>query len=95
MDVTQVCKSVVSKFNAVKTRVMVASVVGLSAVLSCSSAFAQTGEDVTVSVPDINYAGVATSVMTALTPAIVAAIGLGLSIWAISFIYRKFKAMGR
>jgi len=93
MDVKKVCSSVVSKFSQLKTKLTVAAVCCTTALLG-GSAFAVPG-DVAVAIPDINYGGVATSVLTALTPGIVAAIGLGLSIWGVTFIYRKFKQMGK
>ena len=72
------------------TALIVAAVVSVT-----TFAQAQTPMPVQVDIPNIDYPGIATSLLTALTPALVAAIGLGLSIWGISFIYRKFKSMGR
>ena len=95
MDVTKICSSVVSKFNQIKTRLMVAALALSAAVVCGPSAFAQTATTIPVDVPDLDYAGVATSLLTAIIPGLVAAIGLGLSIWGLAFIYRKFKAMGR
>jgi len=84
--------SFISKFQSCKsfvTGLLVAAVVGVTT-------FAQAQPmPVNVDIPDIDYPGIATSVLTALVPALVAAIGLGLSIWCIAFIYRKFKSMGR
>ena len=84
---------VVSKFHQWKvglTGLLVAVIAGVASLAS-----AQAPAPVNVAIPDIDYPGIATSMLSALTPAIVAAIGLGLSIWGISFIYRKFKSMGR
>ncbi len=90
---------VVSKFRQVKTGVtglMVAAVTGTMVLVGGSGAFAQgTPVEVDIAIPDIDYGGVATNVLAAVVPGLVAAIGLGLTIWAISFIYRKFKQMGR
>ena len=84
---------IVSKFQSVKTS---ATALIVAAVVSVTTfAQAQTPMPVQVDIPSIDYPGIATSLLTALTPALVAAIGLGLSIWGISFIYRKFKSMGR
>ena len=82
---------IVSKFQSVKTS---ATALIVAAVVSVTT-FAQAQTPVPVDIPSIDYPGIATSLLTALTPALVAAIGLGLSIWGISFIYRKFKSMGR
>jgi len=93
MWLKNVCKFAVSKFKSAKTSataLIVAAVVGVT-----TFAQAQTPMPVSVDIPNIDYPGIATSLLTALTPALVAAIGLGLSIWGISFIYRKFKSMGR
>jgi len=84
---------IVSKFRSAKTSataLIVAAVVSVTMFVQ-----AQTPMPVQVDIPSIDYPGIATSLLTALTPALVAAIGLGLSIWGISFIYRKFKSMGR
>jgi len=88
-----VSQCVVSKFRSARscvTGLIVAAVVSVTTLAS-----AQTPVSVNVDVPNIDYASIGTSLFSALTPALVAAIGLGLSIWAIAFIYRKFKSMGR
>lgn len=98
MDVKKMCSYVVSKATQVKTGVtglMVAAVCGVTALLGSSSAYAQTSQTIDVNVPDLDYAGVATSMLTAVVPGLIAAIGLGLSIWGLAFIYRKFKSMGK
>ena len=93
MWLKNVSQCVVSKLECFKTSataMIVATVVSVT-----TFAQAQTPVPVQVDIPSIDYPGIATSLLTALTPALVAAIGLGLSIWGISFIYRKFKSMGR
>ena len=93
MDVKKSILCVASKVNQVKSYLMVAAIVGMSAICG-SSAFAQS-TTIPVDVPDLDFAGVATDLLAAVIPGLVAAIGLGLSIWGIAFIYRKFKSMGR
>jgi len=94
MDVKKTVLCVASKVNKVKSYLMVAAITGLS-VLFGSSAFAQTPSDITLTVPEINYASVASELMTALVPVVLAAIGIGLSIWVITLLYRLFRTMGR
>ena len=84
MWLKNVCKFAVSKFQCAKTS---ATALIVAAVVSVTTfAQAQTPMPVSVDIPNIDYPGIATSLLTALTPALVAAIGLGLSIWGISFI---------
>ena len=93
MWLKSISQCVLSKFRSMKTS---ATALIVAAVVSVTMfAQAQTPMPVQVDIPNIDYPGIATSLLTALTPALVAAIGLGLSIWGISFIYRKFKSMGR
>ena len=93
MDVSKVVSCVVSQAAKVKSYLMVAAIVGMSA-LCGSSAFAQS-TTIPVDVPDLDYAGVGTALLAAVIPGLVAAIALGLSIWGLAFIYRKFKGMGK
>ena len=93
MWLKNVSQCVVSQLCSAKssmTGLLVAAVVSVT-----TFAQAQTPTPVQVNIPDIDYPGIGTSLLTALVPALDAAIGLGLSIWGISFIYRKFKSMGR
>ena len=93
MDVKKTVLCVASKVNKVKSYLMVAAITGLS-VLFGSSAFAQMN-DITLTVPEINYASVASELMTSLVPVVLAAIGIGLSIWVITLLYRLFRSMGK
>jgi hypothetical protein len=93
----KVSSFVVSNVRRVKTNVtalMIAAIVGVTALIGSSPLYAQS-QTIDVQVPDLDFAGVGTSVLSAVVPGLVAAIGLGLSVWAISFIYRKFKSMGK
>lgn len=55
------------------------------------------GEDaITIQTLDVApFTDAATSIWTTLKPVIFAAGGLGLSIWVITMVFRKFKSMGR
>ena len=52
-------------------------------------------ETVTVNMPEIDFASVATGLITKITPALVAAIGLGLGIWGFRWVYKTFRSMAR
>ncbi|MDR1960231.1 MAG: hypothetical protein LBQ54_14515 [Planctomycetaceae bacterium] len=69
------------------------ALLGITTVL-CSPIFAQNGT-VDVQIPDVDYAGVITSVLGYAATAILAAIGLGLSIWGARYLYRLFKGMAK
>jgi len=56
---------------------------------------AQTSIPVTVDIPNIDYVGIVTSLMAAIALPLAGAIGFGISIWALAFIYRKFKSFAR
>lgn len=92
MDVKKVFFNAVSKVRQFKAGVTAALVAGVMSVPFLASA--QTN-DVTLSVPEINYGSVATQLMTALVPVVLAAIGIGLSIWIITLLYRMFRTLGR
>ena len=82
--VSQVCG-----FKSFVTGLIVAAVVSVTTLAQAQSV------PVTIDIPNIDYVGVVTNFMTAITPALACAIGLGLSIWAIAFIYRKFRSFAR
>jgi hypothetical protein len=89
----QVVKSVVSRVvscRAAVTGALVAAVMALPCLV-----FAQTSQPITLTVPDVDYASVATQLMTALVPVVLAAIGIGLSIWCIVLLYRLFRNIGK
>ena len=50
---------------------------------------------VSVFVPDFGWSTIVSALLSRLVPALIAAIGLFLTIWAIYLIYRKFKRVGR
>lgn len=74
-----VCGAVskVCRFKAGITAALVAAVMSFPYL-----AMAQTN-DITLSVPEIDYGSVASQLMTALVPVVLAAIGIGLSIWIV------------
>ena len=91
MWLKNVSQCVVSKFQSFKTS---ATALIVAAVVSVTTfAQAQTPMPVQVDIPNIDYPGIATSMLTALTPALVAAIGLFLSAWSLIWFYRKFKSV--
>jgi hypothetical protein len=67
----------------------------LALVMVCvaSIASAQSSVPIPVTVPDFDYAGVAVTLLGMLATAIAGAIGLGLSFFAVRWIYRAFKSM--
>ncbi len=94
MDVTTIARKVVSKVCHFKTAAVTLAVCAFASF--GIPAFAQeTAKDITLTVPEINYAGVASSLMTSLIPVVLAAIGIGLSIWVITLLYRMFRSMGK
>ena len=56
--------------------------------------FAQSGAVPTIT-PIVDFSSVFTTIATTIGPIIVGAIGLGLSIWAVRFMFRLVKSMGR
>ena len=71
------------------------SLVAFALVCICSLASAQTPITIPVDVPEFDYAGVATTLLSMIGVVAAAAIGLGLSIWCVRFVYRLFKSMAR
>lgn len=50
-------------------------------------------EDITLSVPEINYGSVASQLMSALVPVVLTAIGIGLSIWVLWICSLRFRGI--
>ena len=48
-----------------------------------------------VSIPDLDYVGVVMSILGYLTGIAALAVGLGLSVWGVPFLFRFFKRMAR
>jgi hypothetical protein len=69
----------------------------LALVMVCvaSVSFAQTPITIPVDVPQFDYAAVAVTLLGLLGTAIAGAIGLGLSFFAVRWIYRAFRSMAR
>jgi hypothetical protein len=79
------------KINLVKTLVFGVALTVMS--FACGLAHAAP-VDIEVTPPDINFSKVATDVLAACVPGILAGIGLALSLWAFYFIYRSFRKVG-
>ena len=86
-----VCRTI-SKVNQYKTGLTAMLVAAVMSVPYLASA--QTN-DVTLTVPEINYGGIASQLMTALVPVVLAAIGIGLSVWCVVLLYRMFRSIGK
>ena len=71
------------------------AVVGLAMTVGAGDLFAQTTGDPVVITPIVDFSGVFATIATTVGPVIVGAIGLGLSIWAVRFMFGLVKSMGR
>jgi hypothetical protein len=87
-------------FSAVKSAIgkavtyVAVAVVGLTMSIGAGDLFAQTGDPVVIT-PIVDFSGVFATIATTVGPVIVGAIGLGLSIWAVRFMFGLVKSMGR
>ena len=86
-----VCRTV-SKVNQYKTGLTALLVAAIMSVPYLASA---QSNDITLEVPDINYGGIASQLMGYLVPVVLAAIGVGLSIWIVCLLYRLFRSLGK
>ena len=92
MDVKKIFRGAVSKVSQFKTGLTALMV---SAIMSVPYLASAQTNDVTLDVPDINYGGIASQLMAYLIPVVLAAIGVGLSIWIVCLLYRLFRSMGK
>lgn len=70
------------------------AIVGLAMAVGAVDVCAQTAEPVVIT-PIVDFSSVFTTIASTVGPVIVGAIGLGLSIWAVRFMFSLVKSMGR
>ena len=62
---------------------------------TCEVVYAQSRPKVKIQVPKLDYSLVVDRLLGSFHPAMLAAIGLGLTLWAVDKVYREFKRLGQ